>query len=380
MQTFPIAETLDIIGFATENAIEGAQVKIMTRDFITSDDPLFQKYVRHICDLFLNPQKVLVDNVTRFAIVIHANRTVDLFLNDELSLVLEISPKRDVAAGELVTYDNVADLRRVKLQDIVLSPSDKVICCIKVGWKFALFFDLSRPSPFDTDRMEVALGDLYRHLSFEAVYEALASDALTKDMMQDGWFPFLEIIGVEFQILSEAYKNNHDIAGVTTRLIASFTVDRLEKMTTRWWRNPIIAEHQPIFEAGIKAFLAGDEAGHISAIKILGSEIEGILRRQHARDTGKAKWKLKPALDHTIELGRMKTGNRPSSLFLPDVFSRYLTNNIFQDFDLGAVSTSTDVPLNRHSVAHGAAGPSSYTSSRALQMILIVDQLSFYAI
>ena len=62
------------------------------------------------------------------------------------------------------------------------------------------------------------------------------------------------------------------------------------------------------------------------------------------------------------------------SLLLPEQFLDYLRNCYFKDFDL----SSSDVELSRHSVSHGAAKPDSYTRSRALQGILVLDQLFYF--
>lgn len=379
MKTFSINEQLDVAGFAVENVLAGEPITILTRDFLTSNEPRFYTFIRNISSLYLYAQNVRVDQVTQFLVVIHANRTVDLYLDHDLKVALEISSKRDVIAGEVVRQDNIADIRRMKFLEVNVAPTDKVIYCFKVGWKFALFFDLSRPEPLDVDRMELALGDLYRSLSFEAVYETLAADALTEEMLKDGWFPFLELLEDPFRILATSYKEKHDVAGATKKVVDSFTPERLQHITERWWRNPVIAEHRAIFEAGVNAFLAGNEAGQILCIKTIGSEIEGILRRQQSQDTGGGQRSLKPAIAHIVGRGRARAAS-PRSLFLPDAFRQFLEANIFGQFDQAVATTAVTIPLNRHSSSHGAAEPATYTRARALQMILVVDQLAFYTL
>jgi hypothetical protein len=78
-------------------------------------------------------------------------------------------------------------------------------------------------------------------------------------------------------------------------------------------------------------------------------------------------------LDHLIEKGKLKTGSDYSLIF-PLSFFNYLKEVIFPNFDL----ESGDIHLSRHTSSHGVAKPQEYTQERALQMILILDQIYFY--
>jgi hypothetical protein len=41
-----------------------------------------------------------------------------------------------------IYHSDIADVRRLRMSWLALQPKDGVLCCFKVGWKFALFFDL----------------------------------------------------------------------------------------------------------------------------------------------------------------------------------------------------------------------------------------------
>lgn len=62
------------------------------------------------------------------------------------------------------------------------------------------------------------------------------------------------------------------------------------------------------------------------------------------------------------------------SLAFPDLFYQYLESFLFRGFDL----KDSIVELSRHSVAHGVAAPNEYTRTRALQLILALDQIHHY--
>ncbi len=145
-------------------------------------------------------------------------------------------------------------------------------------------------------------------------------------------------------------------------------------MEERWWKNAAFGEKRALLEAGVKAFLRGDEEGAIHCIKTLLPEIEGILRMLYLSETGRgSKVKAADPVDHIIQKGRKAAGS-PHSLLLPDVFLRYLKEVFFAEFNL----ETGKVILSRHSSSHGVARPEDYTQVRALQAILVLDQIAFY--
>ncbi|MHB8483355.1 MAG: hypothetical protein ACYDBV_11585 [Nitrospiria bacterium] len=380
MLKLDIPESSNIIGFAAENTLPGRnQIKVATRNLITSDDPLFYTYIKQITNLFLHPNNISPNYISQFLIVIHTNNTTDLYINDQLKTSLEVAAKKNIQKGEIVMSNDIADIRRLKFEDAQITEDDKVVCCIKVGWKFGLFFDLGRPSSkLEIDKMMLSLGDLYRYLSFEHVYKILESESLSKKMFEDGWFPFIEIIAADYEILSEAYKAQFDLDNKVNKVVESFNQERIKKMTEKWWLNPVFKGKQVIIEAGIKAFLQNERGGFINCIKTLGTEIEGILRKQYLDDTGTAQGGIQTLIQHITDKGKNKAGSE-SSLLLPEYFLKHLKENVFAHFDPQSIMTETDIPISRHSVSHGAAAANAYTKIKALQTILALDQIHFYS-
>ena len=64
----------------------------------------------------------------------------------------------------------------------------------------------------------------------------------------------------------------------------------------------------------------------------------------------------------------------PQSLGFPDHFFNYFDKVFFRQFDI----EKGDVKLSRHTAAHGVADKEEYTKTRALQLILTLDQIYFY--
>jgi hypothetical protein len=380
---FHLDKVADMAGFAAENARPGEMFGVLVRARVTSDEPEFYQYSEEFSKLFLNPLGIPADGVTQFLVVIHADLSADVYVND-IDVVIEMMGKRDITVGEFVSLNDIADIRRVKLPDIEIKDTDRVIYCFKVGWRFGLFFDLtSRPQPaaaqggeaakLDIERMELSMGDLRRYLTFYHVYKVLESEAQFGEMLKDGWFPFVEIIAGEYKALSEAYTDRLDFENRKKAIVDGFTEERIRKITDKWWKNQTFADKRTLIEAGVNAYLQNTQDGFINCIKNLWTEVEGILRALYHADTGKGDGvRSHHLMAHIIEKSKGKSGSEDSLLF-PLPFLNYLQDVVFANFNVEI----GDVDMSRNTSSHGVAAPAQYTKDRALQLILILDQIYF---
>lgn len=366
---FPTVENL--IGFVMETVQSGETAKVQTRGSLVSDTPLFYTYIDQISGIFL--KNVLVGQIFQFLVLMHENLSADLYLND-LPVNALIMTKRAFQEGEVVTTNDIADIQRMSFETIDIKATDKVIYCFKVGWKFGLFFDLHREEPLNIQAMEAELGALYRYLSFQYVYDILESKPHFELLLKDGWFPFIEILASEFKDLSEAYKNLPDPRAKVQEIVGKFHKKRIEHIVNKWWNKEIFSDKRAILESGIQSYLDNDGKGFIACIKILLTEIEGIIRLHYFKETGKGNdIRIPDLINHIFEKGKIKTGSE-ASLFFPRDFLHYLKEAIFPQFDLEA----GNVALSRHTSSHGVAKAEDYSKIRAVQMILILDQVYFY--
>lgn len=222
-----------------------------------------------------------------------------------------------------------------------------MIYCFKVGWKFGLFFDLDRQDKLDADATWLALGKLYRELSFQYIYEVLKTGTQFEEMTKDGWFPFIELLGWQYKALSEAYRDRFDFENRIEAVVGSFSRVTIERITGKWWNNRIFQDKRKLLQAGINAYLRIDHEGYINCIKTLLTEAEGIIRLQYFNDIGKSN-EVKMLLTHLLERGKTKTGS-DDSLLLPLPFRDYLLNVVFSNFDLA----TGQINLSRNSSSHG---------------------------
>lgn len=372
---------MELIGFSAENARSSdSQVKVVMRGSFTSDDPMFPTYSEKLDEIFLHPNGVNADGVFQYLAILHADLTADVYVNN-FDVLLEIRAKRPTQAGEMAMLSDIADIQKVKFPSMAIHETDKVVYCFKVGWRSGLYFNLmpreGTNAPvmenLSLDEMEKSIGSLRRILMFYNVYKLLASESDLEMLLDEGWFPFIEIVSGNFKTIGEIYKSGFEVESRLTSLLDTFTADRIKEIASKWWSKPIFNQKKTLLEAGVDAYLLGTESGYIMSIKTLVSELEGILRQIYHVDKGYPKQlKAKDLVGHIIEKGRAKSDSS-SSLFLPEYFLRYL-GKVFAKFD----SISGKVNLSRNSAAHGVANSESYTRSRALQYILALDQIYFY--
>jgi hypothetical protein len=362
----------DFHGFAMNGALPGEQVEVAHRAMLTSDNPVFHVFMRGVCDSLARAATaagviIQPDYVSHLLLVIHSDKTADLYLGD-FAMALELMAKKDIAAGQAVSEADIADIRRLRLHDVKLAPTDKVLICFKVNWKFGLYFDLD-DDDLNIGQFERDLGHLYRLLRFEAAYDALADDSFVAKFFAGGWFLFVEILGPEGEQLLKAWRLDFNIAGEEEALLRRFDAARIDAIATRWAAHAALAPHEAVLRSGLEAFKRGDA---VAALKVILTEIEGVLRNAHLAENG-ASANIGRLLEFAAQRGVRKTES-DASLFFPSLFLHYLTTSTFADFDPMAPTSDA----SRHSVGHGAANVTAYTQRRALQAILTLDQIARY--
>ena len=388
-----VGNVIDITGFSVCNVPKDHYFWALSSSRLTSDQPLFYKYIEEISKLYLHPTdyKIGVNSICSFLILIHWNLSADIYLNN-FPIEIKCRSKRTLQENELISKNDIADIVELRFPGIDIQESDKVICCLKVGWKFGLYFNFVRnPNLVQKEigsseseevelevsniaQMQTQLGQLYRYLAFQYVYQSLESEPIFQKMVADGWFPFAEILGNEYKTLFESYQNDKfTYDNQVNMLLESFNETRLQKIAGKWWENPIFLEKQELIQAGIDAFLGGTKSDYINCIKTLYSEIEGIMRSLYYQDSGERTRNIQKLIDRLIEVGERNTED-DQSLLLPQYFLNYLTESIFKEFD----PTTGEVDLSRHSALHGVASGEDYKPERALQALLTLDQIYFY--
>lgn len=370
-RTYRLGE-FKLAGFSMNNALAGEQVQILTRAVLFSDNPFFHHCMRgfsHEVDTKLRSLGISkqLSHASSFAIVIDPDFTATLYF-DCLDVTLEMAAKRAVEKGEVVFSNDIGDIYRGAIRYPKIGPDQHFIICLRHEWKFLLIFDLTPEKPHALEALENSIGFGMRRLMFETLYEAVADERLLTAMIAKGWFPFNELIGAEFDDLQRAIANDFNLEAIEAGLVEKFDFGRTSRLLERWWSNPQYGARRDLLSEGVALFLEGR---HISSIKTLLTEIEGILRERHVpRSPGRQSIDkvLAVAFDEVLKFAG------PDTIYFPNQFIEYLRTSVFGPFDPDQPATFA----TRNTVGHGHAIGEAYTAVRALQAILVLDQINRY--
>lgn len=303
-------------------------------------------------------------------LVMRADKTAELWL-DTAAVSLRCAVKRAIAAGTALFERDIADITGMGFPCVSIGPTDKVLCIFREGWRFAMAFDFNANGNLDTEAFTATLGTLVRKLRYRHIYDSFADQVLFECLVSTGWFPFAEIITGEFKDLLQHCEAGFEIAEIEGIIIAKFDEARMQGIFDRWMVKPHFAAKEGLLKVAIDAF---NKKEPVAVIKILLTEIEGVLSAAYRAAHGGQSVKIKGLLQFAKESAERKAGG-PDTLMFPAAFADYLARHTFADFDPVA---QTGTASSRHAVGHGAAGQDSYTMLRALQAILTLDQLAFY--
>ncbi|MBU0528476.1 hypothetical protein KKF86_01795 [bacterium] len=361
----------DIVGFAVSNTKKGEQTVILTKGIFISDQQEFYKYTEQISNLFLAQAGFFIDRVCQFLLLVHKDLSVDIYVND-FPVIAEMRVKKATKKGQPIGINDIADIKQIRFEGIDIKEDDKIAYCFKIGWKFGLYFNFDPKRELEIDKLQQEIGSLYRYLKFQHIYKTLENEKMFEELQKDGWFPFIEILGQPFKELETMYQNKFVFENKIKSFVDSFDEERIKAISERWWSKKEFSDKKTLIEAGLDAYYKNDKNGFINCIKTLTSEIEGIVRLQYFDETNKPKSTFKELIKHVVDKGKAKSSE--NSLFLPLHFLEYLEKVFFADFDL----SSGKVELSRHSSCHGVAKEEDYRKIKALQTILVLDQLFFY--
>jgi hypothetical protein len=364
-----------LIGFATGAAKGGQQVGVWTKLALTSDDPLFHRLVESLANVIhhMAQQKGVGVNLRRadtVLLVLKPDASAELWL-DTAAVSIRCSVKRAIAAGTVVFDQDITDITGLTFPCITFGDGDKVLCLFRQDWRFGFACDMNPEGKLDIDGFTTALGTLYRELRYKHLYDALSKPEVFDRLLTAGWFPFAEIITAEFSELLHHCEAGFDVGEIEDRIIAKFDNARTQHILERWIAKPHFATKADLLKAAISAFRNKEP---VAVIKILLTEIEGVLNGAHRAAHGGQGAKLKDLLAFVEASAEHKAGGSNTLLF-PKAFGRYLREHTFANFDPIAQTGNAG---SRHAVGHGAASQDSYTMPRALQAILTLDQLAFY--
>lgn len=363
-----VKENILISGIATENASPNQTIRILTKAFIDSFDPRFDKYSNNLLSAVISSHEIAtLDNIL---VVIKTDNKA--YIYRIFPLKFTVLATRDIAKGTIITSNDIADISRALFSDdlfeIDIKDNDRVIYQFRRGHRFGLYFDLSGVSSNDFREKDIAY--YYKSFIYKSMFDFLSIDANQELIIKDGWFPFIRLIGAPFESLIEYYSDDKKYEYYISRLLDSFTPVSINSLMNSWWKKKIFLDKKEIIEAGVQAYIEGN---YVNCIKNLASEIEGLIRYSLYLETQDNNPTTRIIMNYLVNKGVSKF-NDDRALGFPVLFSKYLEDSIFAGFDIADASIVT----SRHSVGHGVARFDNYTKIRAFQLILTMDQIFYY--
>ena len=361
---------IKIDGILLESALEGQQVNMATKGAITTYDPDHRTFMNNLISIFVNINDL--ETINRLLVQIKSNNTAYIYRDFPFGYKIFLSSQKEL--GSVIFQNEITDIESIFFEDdlskIEYEPSDKIVYLFRSNWSFGLYFNFQKKDSFDIISKEIAY--LYKVVAYRQIFEFLQNDNVSIPFQEDGWFPFNALVRYEniYRLITYYSQKKANITDLEL-IKSAFSKERMEMLTERWWKNPIFESKKEILKCGIESYLRHDKQGYINCIKVLVSEIEGILRFAF-KDTISGR-RIKPFLDELEEQGTSKYFTSYSLVF-PYEFIDYLRNSIFANFDF----SDDKIPQSRHAYSHGVADIDKYNWERSLQIILTIDQILIF--
>jgi len=359
-------DDIHIDGIAISTALPGSKAQIAKKLLAISIDPNFRTLAGNLIDIFLG--NIYRNNVNQLLVRIR-NQKAQIWLKFPLILETSLVLRSDVKKGSAIYKNQVMDIRGAKFEDdlayLDFERGDQLIYFFRSEFCFGIYVNLAKED--DEGVISTDVARLHRIVDYNIVYESIRNNILFRKMVKEGWFPFISLIRFDKYVqLLEYYQDRRKNKQALMAIKLFYNREILDDMLARWELLDVINEKSVLIKTGIDQYLNHTVDGYVSSIKILITELEGIIRAKYASQY--------PNLSFSQILNQLETDSvtkvgGPDSLVLPLVFIRYLRTSIYSSFSHDVV------PNSRHAYAHGVARIDQYNWTRALQVILSLDQL-----
>lgn len=369
-------ENLNLVGISAGAAQGGQNVQIWTRMALTSDQDLFQKIIGNIAATIEHAANSVgaypsLNQAQTVFLVLRPDNSGELWV-DKAAMSVYSALKRPgpMAAGTVLFENDIADITGLWFPLVEVGPKDRILCIIREGWRFALYFDFNPDGDLVVEEAKRALGTLFRRMRYADLYASLAHEPTFSGLVGSGWFPFIELGIAEVRALIGMIEAGFSLGQAEESLISAFNESRLDRMFARWMERTHLKEREAILRPAINAFKNSEP---VTVIKIILSEIEGVMSDAYLQVHGERPYRVKKLPNFMIEQAEQRAGGK-DTLFFPIEFGMYLKNYTYADFKPDDIGTAG----SRHAVSHGRVASTQYTMARALQALLTLDQLAFY--
>jgi len=225
-----VIDDFQLIGLAAETILPGEEGKVIQKMFISSLDEHFPLFATQLLSPILGADPG--SSLNSLLVLVKPDNKA--YVYQRFPFGVTVIPKTSVEPHLAVFKDNLADIVGVFFQDIVINlnpeDGDKIVWLFRENWHFGLFFDLSGKLNSLSGLQE--MGCYYRRLTYLNEYLFLEKSSNFKQMIEDGWFPFVAVINDGIEKIQLYYQEDRKYPSILQELIDSFNKEKLLNLTS----------------------------------------------------------------------------------------------------------------------------------------------------
>ena len=220
-----IIDEFQLVGLAAETILPGEEGKVIQKMFTSSLDQNFPLFATQLLSPILETDPGSFLN-SLLVIVKPDNKA---YIYQKFPFGMTVISKTPIEPYRVMFKKNLADIIGVSFQDILINlnpeDGDRIVWLFRKNWNFGLFFDLSGNLKSQSTLNEMGLH--YRRLAYLSEYLFLENSNNFKQMIEDGWFPFVSIINDGIEKIQLYYQESRKYPSILQELIDSFNKQRL---------------------------------------------------------------------------------------------------------------------------------------------------------
>ena len=355
-----------LAGFTASSAKKGEKVKLITREFSSSEDgDLFIQRLEGLNEIInLLPKNITPSTISHLLVLIHKDGTCNVYVN-ELEFIGTMKTKKNkINKGDPVYIDDIADIETLMIKDVIIPENVGIMFLFSHGWRKGLYFDLthiSNPDYLLNYNLKVTLGHYLNYLFFQDLYKITNDD--WEKLYSSKWFPFIGLKKKTIDNILSYIRSNWN----PDELLDEIEIEvkkSLPSFIEKWEKDNLFNEHIELIKHANERFINND---YISSTSILYPRIEGILRIVNKENNSNNYKQMELSKAPTK---RMQIQENRYSRILPDKFQQYLTKVYFAKFN-----PDEPADISRNSLGHGVVKHIDFSKKSTILGFLIIEQL-----
>lgn len=357
-----------LAGFAAENKPRGATMgRVEIWGYHTFDEGLTFYTMLEAFDQYVE-QAGLRPGCVEAMLVCISRRETHIYANEQLPIIVQIRPKRDIIAGERVYRDDIAGVKMLEFPNVVPPPESGFLLLLSVGWRRGLCFDLRPvvpPHPLATseqafDGVKKLGGLVYAHLQF--LDRFLLTDEDWNKVFAAGWFPFIFLPDKAWQRLLLAIRREADLQQDEEQIHTRW-LSECDRRLAAWKKNRYFTEQIPFLQSAVDAYKREE---WMTVVSVAVPRVEGLLRMAFGPEG-----KQMELVDRLAQAAEQQ--EHVKSIMFP----RRLAQFFRRVFLRGTPFSKAEPLVSRHTVTHGVVRAENLTRKEALTVLLLIDHILY---